>query len=716
MTKEELEHDEDLKDPSLDILDRKQFAESFAKSIIRLKAKQGFVYGLYGPWGSGKSTIINFIEHFIEEHNEKSEGETKVLIFRFNPWMFSCTKNLTAAFLNQLRARLGMLGVSDNLKEFAKKLELMERVLSVAAPTLKLIPGTSAVIEGASHTLSGIKNSINSASEILAQDLHHIKKDIIERLEQQKDKILVIIDDLDRLLDDEVKDLMKMIKAVCDFPQVIYLLACDSRKVADSLSAGNTDGHNYLEKIVQCTFNVPRPSKNKLNKLFLQKLEEIVEPLKNKKLLFDEIEWGNLFYDGVSPCFKTPRNVKILINSIKAHYSAVQDEVNVTDFVGVQALRVFYPKAYAIVDDNSGFLTGDTYGYELEVKRTKDFYEHLHKQVHEEDLEYFQRLMSRLFPKYEFIVSDRKFGCDVSFLEGWRMKRKVCVEECFNTYFTLFIPEDTFTLNVMTEIITLANDQHALKLKLRSFIESGMYSAFLHELFHFTTNIPVGRIQPILQVIYDLSDEVPPEDDTSSFISPGIDTITLVISSKLIKRLEEEQERFELLKTLFENSESISMVIRQAYSIYSEIEQNQQNIVTSEHTEVLRTLALKRIKEFVSNKKLPQVGLFTHILFCWQKWESKDVVGKYIKELTSTNQGIIDFITGFLTLEKSQSIEDTVFSVKHRVSHKTILDFIEESELELLIQKARTILAEDNNLKDRQKGVLQTFIDEKDNP
>lgn len=722
MTKEELMYDAPLRDPKDDILDRKQFAESFAKSIIGLKAKQEFVYGLYGSWGSGKSTIINFIEHFIDQHNKKSDEKTKVIILRFNPWMFSCTNDLITLFLNQLRARLGMDGIADDLKKVADQLGLIESILSVAKIVVKCIPIPfgNEFIENSKDMISGMKNVAGSTSKVLAKDLHHIKEDIVQQLQNQENKILIIIDDLDRLLDEEVKNLMKMIKAVCDFPQIIYLLACDSKKVADSLGSSDTNGHNYLEKIVQCSFNVPPPSRDKLNKLFLQNLEQIFELSQNKDLLFDKIEWGNLFYDAVSPSFKTPRNVKALINSIRAHYPAVQDEVNITDFIGVQVLRVFYPNAYTMIDDNSEFLTGWTDGADVKEKQAKDFYEQIHNQVSKEDLEHFKKLMSRLFPKYKAVHDNFRYGSDW-LQQEWQRKRKVCSKECFDIYFTLFISEEVFTLNKMREIIALADSQSAFESKLRSFIEhdkinsKGRYKAFLNELTLFITEIPREKIQPLLQVIYDLSDEVPRDDNDSSFIPLDIHTNMLLISSKLTERLEQEQKMFELLKTIFENSKSISMIVQQTNSIYS---QKEQNIVTSEHAEALASLALKRLKEFISNKdkEVPKVAIFVKILYCWQKWESKDMVQKYIKELINTEQGAIDFITAFLTSVKSYSANDSVMSSKDCVPHKDILEFIEESELELLVQKARNIIINNSDLKERPQKALKAFIDQKDNP
>lgn len=64
-----------------------------AKSIIGLSANEGFVYSIYGPWGSGKSTVINFVEHYLREHNKKADN--KNVVFKFNPWMFSGSENLT---------------------------------------------------------------------------------------------------------------------------------------------------------------------------------------------------------------------------------------------------------------------------------------------------------------------------------------------------------------------------------------------------------------------------------------------------------------------------------------------------------------------------------------------------------------------------------------------------------------------------------------------
>ena len=125
-----MNNDAPLQDTKEDVLGRAQFAEDLAKSIINLDASQGFVYGLYGVWGSGKSTIINFMESYLEKHNgsikknpkkhNQEKPQSKVFIFRFNPWMCSGSEKITQIFFQQLQIRLKMPDIPNLNEEFEK--------------------------------------------------------------------------------------------------------------------------------------------------------------------------------------------------------------------------------------------------------------------------------------------------------------------------------------------------------------------------------------------------------------------------------------------------------------------------------------------------------------------------------------------------------------------------------------------------------------------
>jgi len=94
--------DAPLKDPSSDRLGRAKLAGAIANAIVRMNSQNGFVLSLEGPWGSGKTTVINFIQHFL---STKPPAE-KPLVVKFNPWWFTGSDDLLLRFLKEFRLAL----------------------------------------------------------------------------------------------------------------------------------------------------------------------------------------------------------------------------------------------------------------------------------------------------------------------------------------------------------------------------------------------------------------------------------------------------------------------------------------------------------------------------------------------------------------------------------------------------------------------------------
>ncbi|HHK42945.1 MAG TPA: ATP-binding cassette domain-containing protein, partial [Planctomycetaceae bacterium] len=102
MTALHLLPDAPISSPHFDRLDRMPFVRSFAEAIRAVKGTDSVVLALAGPWGSGKSSLLNLIAGELE----RTSGEHPPLVMRFNPWWFSGTGQLVAAFLQQLAAAL----------------------------------------------------------------------------------------------------------------------------------------------------------------------------------------------------------------------------------------------------------------------------------------------------------------------------------------------------------------------------------------------------------------------------------------------------------------------------------------------------------------------------------------------------------------------------------------------------------------------------------
>lgn len=167
------------------------------------------------------------------------------------------------------------------------------------------------------------------------QPLEKLKDEIKNRLRKINHKIIIVLDDIDRMSPDEVVFVLKLVKMISDFPQIIFILPMDYNKVAGIVEKkfGSGDGYkNYLQKIVQTVIRQEPLDEKQLQALFVWQV---------KKFFVDEIElvgdnWKNQmkkvfdYYHGkvqatgnISKAkIITPRDIKQLSNKIVKWFSS----------------------------------------------------------------------------------------------------------------------------------------------------------------------------------------------------------------------------------------------------------------------------------------------------------------------------------------------------------------------------------------------------------
>ena len=101
------------------------FAQRLAEALVKIKVPKGYVVGLHGRWGSGKSTALNFVNAFINKWSEEDRIETKdILRVDFRPWMIGEHESLVSAFFKVLRE--AMSDPDDRCRRFRR---IVARVL-----------------------------------------------------------------------------------------------------------------------------------------------------------------------------------------------------------------------------------------------------------------------------------------------------------------------------------------------------------------------------------------------------------------------------------------------------------------------------------------------------------------------------------------------------------------------------------------------------------
>ncbi|WP_431206841.1 KAP family P-loop NTPase fold protein [Burkholderia cepacia] len=334
-----------------DALGRFPFARSLAQSLVSVGSEDGLVIGIEGSWGTGKSTVIGFIrKHLTDAH----DVDTQPVIVEFNPWMVSNTGAMVDALVSQIAVALHV-----TLGALEEKLKVGEKLLGYIGlikhlKYLKYVPGigfaghiaedavgyAATIAEG----VEGARKAAEDVEKLLPHlDLAKKKADVADALRKLNRSIVVIVDDLDRLPEDELRLVVQTIKAVADFPRTTYLLAYDRDIVASALGAGIPEkGRSYLEKIVQVAYPIPPLFRYQLRGFLDAKLQELfaaigVELREYESTIYEECTHL------VSRIVRHPRDVVRLMNRLWLSLPATRGEVNAIDVIVFEALSQRFP-------------------------------------------------------------------------------------------------------------------------------------------------------------------------------------------------------------------------------------------------------------------------------------------------------------------------------------------------------------------------------------
>ena len=419
------------KDVDYDLLNRKNVINQLYNTIVNCMPKTNFTIGLNGPWGSGKTTIINNVLRLISDNKKLDKFE----IIRFDPWKFDDEKSILKGLLSEILNKMNFDLTANNFDALFSEL-------------------IDSIFDSKDFSIGKFlyKEIINSQSKIKIETI------VNGYLEANDKRLLLIIDNFDRVDVHKALFLLRCIETITSFNRSIYVLSYDENILDTVLKEIFHSPNSYMEKIVQLRIDVPETDYDTLNRLKEKATNNI----------FMNGEPFVSFVNDVKHEFNNIRELKRFINSIlssNVQFSKVlnrKDESNL-EYIKATNLKLYYEiwnhKNYFISYDrqyDSSIYTMDIDGLN---KSAKLYFDKLFE--NDENLKYKEMLMI-MFPSVENYF--KKYELFNTYLSHEEYRKSIVENRISNTrYFDLYFTgeENDFTRlnNDVDKVIVLVNKE-----------------------------------------------------------------------------------------------------------------------------------------------------------------------------------------------------------------------------------------------------------------
>ncbi len=626
---------------SEDLLGRASFSKQLGKAISEYQSNDSLVIGLFGKWGTGKTSVINMVLESIS--SSPSSESTVPIVLKFAPWNYSDKSNLISIFFSELSSRI----VSD--KSIASRKKIGE-ILQNYSGTFQ----ATAIIPICGIFIAPILTNVAKATGAYlskAKDLDKLKLDLSEELIKAKRKIVVVIDDIDRLTNEQIRDIFQLVKQVGDLPNIIYLLSMDREVVTNALSEiHKCDGNEYLEKIIQVPFEIPELSKDKIGKIFLDRFHQVVANAMSNPII-DQHYLNLVFTYCIAPYINTIRDVNRVINIFQFKLGLLHKELSVEDMIAITTIEVLNPTLYIWIISNKFTLCGKAIKIdELDHNIHKDTQEYYDKVFRELGLDTVKTeyCLAILFPAFAEMIGLHFY--DASEVRG---KMRIAFNNRFDYCFSLdedyiSVPRKTITDFVFhyskPALIRTVNDKDILD----------NFKYFIDELESLIDSIPYSRVELIASVLLNVCKSPEEINHADQYLFSAY-ALSKNLANMLIRKLLTSKERLNVYYSAFSDCTVLSFlslvdelyILERAYGRTAEAKTvpNDQ-ILDLEHLFKLESLFVRNATKLFQPYKIVEIRDFEFILDLWRKLdpESSD---NYINSILSDDVLTIKLICLF---------------------------------------------------------------------
>lgn len=302
--------------------DRFEFYEEAELFLYKLEEQKksyqdnALIVGLEGEWGSGKSSFINMIECAISGSNKNSRFK----LVKFSSWNYRNSNQLTIELLSAISEAIGVKEVTKAIDKYINVFE---------GTSFQWLAKFTRVFCGGDKTTLEYFNDVN------------------EKLRNRTQTLIIAVDDIDRLVKEEVLEVLKLVRNTANFRNIVYVVAYDRRYVEETLKEyGISDSEKYLEKIFNVPFLLPEKS--------LERRKTLYKEILQKNILFnktDKTDSGIVAFVDEFGEYMTIRNIKKLAKQLRINTPFVREdglifELDIYDTLILYYLSIKYEKIY----------------------------------------------------------------------------------------------------------------------------------------------------------------------------------------------------------------------------------------------------------------------------------------------------------------------------------------------------------------------------------
>lgn len=390
--------------------------------------------------GEGKTSILNCVEEQLLKEGKKD----KISIAHFNPWLVGSEEAMLKEFFQAL-----LVYPDEKVRQFFQQYGSLSIMASKTIGNV-IAPGVGTLL---SAGLEAAKEVIQSTTPTIYQ----LKQKVSKAIKSSGKHLLVIVDDLDRLDNNEVRCALRLIRQVADFENVIYLVAMDvemvSKSIAQYYGGGSLDGRKFIDKIVQVPITIPAVPKLEFDRIVQEDLSGLLKGYTSKEEILHISE-------AVAPLMQTRRELLRYCNQLNLVLPGLKDEVNTLDLCIVEAIKnISYDAYQSIYNNRSTFL------YEINMalstlnvdnkvetalnQRYDRAVEDIVSRFGSPRKEVVTSLIKRLFPPKTPYVRQKDYD-----------EKRICTPTYFSKYFTHLVPSDVISdteLNLYLKSFSIAS-------------------------------------------------------------------------------------------------------------------------------------------------------------------------------------------------------------------------------------------------------------------